>query len=215
MAMLVDAAIDTTPAAMDLVTPPNRPDTGPSGSPTAASRASYTLREGVGSRRLSKFRCKAAIQLLLVQVRAQPGLARGITCCMPGRRAPCAGWPLALLQHAVQHKVRNTILAVSSVQAGAGRTRPPTSTCPDRPAVCATCRPAARCTQRSTPTCRPQQPGRCCQRWTPCPHTPGRWTLTGTCGGAWPWHRRRTGEGSGATVVWCDAVWCGGLTGLL
>ncbi len=99
MAMLVDAAIDTTPAAMDLVTPPNRPDTGPSGSPTAASRASYTLREGVGARRLSKFRCKAAIQLLLVQVGPQPGWLQYVVCWADVFAAQCCSE--ALLQCAV------------------------------------------------------------------------------------------------------------------
>jgi brefeldin A-inhibited guanine nucleotide-exchange protein len=65
MVMLVDATIDTTPAAKDLVTPPARPDASPGAPGSPSSRATYTLREGVGARRLSRFRCKAAIQLLL------------------------------------------------------------------------------------------------------------------------------------------------------
>jgi len=67
---LSEVVEDTRPDAEELVTPPARsvpaPDGPPAGSP-APLRVAYTLREGLGARRLGRFRCHASVQLLLTQ----------------------------------------------------------------------------------------------------------------------------------------------------
>lgn len=57
-----DIIVETAPNGVDLVTPPPRP-AAESSLPTRA----YSLKEGVGARRLAKFKCQAAVQLLMVQ----------------------------------------------------------------------------------------------------------------------------------------------------
>jgi brefeldin A-inhibited guanine nucleotide-exchange protein len=84
--MLQQVMQDTLPDAVELVTPPLRAtgstDVQAPGTPLAAAAASaslaggqprppYTLREGVGMRRLVKFRVQAGVQLLLVQAASE------------------------------------------------------------------------------------------------------------------------------------------------
>lgn len=87
--MLAAVMQETLPDAAELVTPPARASsvgdsvsTGTAATPTAAAGAAggqglnqprppYTLREGVGMRRLLKFRVAAGVQLLLVQAASE------------------------------------------------------------------------------------------------------------------------------------------------
>jgi brefeldin A-inhibited guanine nucleotide-exchange protein len=88
--MLQQVMQDTLPDVVELVTPPLRaagstdvqaPGTPVAASPSAAAAAAaaaagqprppYTLREGVGMRRLVKFRVQAGVQLLLVQAASE------------------------------------------------------------------------------------------------------------------------------------------------
>jgi hypothetical protein len=86
--MLQQVMQDTLPDAVELVTPPLRAagsaDVQAPGTPVAAAAAAsaaslaggqprppYTLREGVGMRRLVKFRVQAGVQLLLVQAASE------------------------------------------------------------------------------------------------------------------------------------------------
>jgi hypothetical protein len=90
--MLAAVMQETLPDAAELVTPPTRASTvgetvstGTGTTPTAAGAAAaaaggqglsqprppYTLREGVGMRRLLKFRVAAGVQLLLVQAASE------------------------------------------------------------------------------------------------------------------------------------------------
>lgn len=86
--MLAAVMQETLPDAAELVTPPHRsssvgdslstgttaaaPTTAGSGSQGLAQpRPPYTLREGVGMRRLVKFRVAAGVQLLLVQAASE------------------------------------------------------------------------------------------------------------------------------------------------
>lgn len=83
--MLAAVMQETLPDAAELVTPPHRSssvgDSLSSGTAAAAAagagqglsqpRPPYTLREGVGMRRLVKFRVAAGVQLLLVQAASE------------------------------------------------------------------------------------------------------------------------------------------------
>jgi brefeldin A-inhibited guanine nucleotide-exchange protein len=85
--MLQQVMQDTLPDAVELVTPPLRAagstDVQAPGTPLAAAAAAsaslaggqprppYTLREGVGMRRLVKFKVQAGVQLLLVQAASE------------------------------------------------------------------------------------------------------------------------------------------------
>jgi hypothetical protein len=86
--MLQQVMQDTLPDAVELVTPPLRAtgstDVQAPGTPLAAAAAAasaslaggqprppYTLREGVGMRRLVKFRVQAGVQLLLVEAASE------------------------------------------------------------------------------------------------------------------------------------------------
>lgn len=86
--MLQQVMRDTLPDAVELVTPPLRAagstDVQAPGTPLAAAAAAagaslaggqprppYSLREGVGMRRLVKFRVQAGVQLLLVQAASE------------------------------------------------------------------------------------------------------------------------------------------------
>ena len=83
--MLAAVIEETLPDAAELVTPPHRSSSvgdSLSTSTTAAAAAGagqglaqprppYTLREGVGMRRLLKFRVAAGVQLLLVQAASE------------------------------------------------------------------------------------------------------------------------------------------------
>lgn len=86
MGMLAAVMQETLPDAAELVTPPHRSssvgDSLSSGTAAAAAAAGagqglsqprppYTLREGVGMRRLVKFRVGAGVQLLLVQAASE------------------------------------------------------------------------------------------------------------------------------------------------
>lgn len=85
--MLQQVMQDTLPDAAELITPPLRATPGSSvadlsaAAPTAAAgsqssaagqpRPLYSLREGVGMRRLVKFKVQAGVQLLLVQAASE------------------------------------------------------------------------------------------------------------------------------------------------
>jgi hypothetical protein len=79
--MLQQVVQETLPNTTELVTPPQRaaasstqdPPAVPAGSAASPGqpRPPYTLREGVGLRRLLKFRVQASVQLLLVQAASE------------------------------------------------------------------------------------------------------------------------------------------------
>ena len=69
-----------------------RQGSGGSGTAAAAPARVYTLREGVGARRLAKFRSQAAVQLLLVQGCSEL-YARQQVGCMHARHVRCNADP--------------------------------------------------------------------------------------------------------------------------